>query len=776
MKMDRSWCWLLLALALALCPSALLAHDWSNWRGPEQNGVSREQGLPEKFSVDARGPESNVVWKAPYGCRATPIVMNGRVYINNQAGAKIEEQERVMCLDAKTGKKLWEQRFGVWHTDIVSVRLGWTTLVGDPATGNVYWHGTQGLLVCFDRDGKILWQKSLTEEYGRISGYGGRLTSPVIDGNLLIMGMLNFGWGEQAKGANRFFAMNKHNGKLIWWWESKHKPRSTYASYPVVAVINGQRVLLSGGGDGYLHALKVRTGEHLWSAPVSKGEINPAPVVDGSLVYVCHGSENEASNLKGAVLCFDAGKIKDGQPELVWHRYGLEVSYATPILHDGKLYVSNDIARLHCLDARTGKDLWRKPLAYGRNARGSPVWADGKIYVGAVDGSFCIIEPGKTKGKLLDEQFFPSPDGVTDVEVNGSPAVADGRVYFATEFETYCLGKASSKTTAAAIPALPPEDKKNEPVGIRIEPTDVALQPGEKMQFYVRVLDANGRILKLQEFGTWTIPAPPQPPLPPTIKTPPPPLQGTISRTGELTVAARAVDQAGIVQYKGKYGTATARVRVEPRLPYTQDFNKLDNGYAPASWVNTQGKFFTITLKDGNKVLASNTKVSSPLVARANAYISGPQLTNYTIEADAMGGEANGNLPDIGVIANRYRLVLWGNKQDLRIDAWDAMPRVAVGTAAEMKPNVWYRLKLKVQIEGKQAKLFGKCWPRDQQEPDWQLQFTDPNPNTSGSPALYRYATGHRDDNPGTAVFFDNVRVTPNDKSAATQEVQGAKK
>src|SRR5262249_33660315 len=156
--------------------------------------------------------------------RSTPVVQNGRVYIINKAGgegdteeSRLHLQERVMCLDADTGRTLWEHKFNVWHTDIVAVRLGWTNMVGDPQTGNVYAHGTQGLLFCFDKDGKILWQHSLTEEYGRISGYGGRIASPVIDGDLLILSMLNASWGEQAIGGCRFVAFDKRTGQVVWW-------------------------------------------------------------------------------------------------------------------------------------------------------------------------------------------------------------------------------------------------------------------------------------------------------------------------------------------------------------------------------------------------------------------------------------------------------------------------------------------------------------------------------------------------------------------------------
>ncbi|MEM7312772.1 MAG: serine/threonine protein kinase, partial [Planctomycetota bacterium] len=118
--------------AFVMLPAAtLLANEWTNWRGPEKNGVSRETGLPS--DVD------DVLWmKKDVSCRSTPIVMNDKVYAVSRIGEGADEQERVVCMDAKTGDTIWEHRFGIFFTPIVSIRLGWTVPVGDPETGNVY--------------------------------------------------------------------------------------------------------------------------------------------------------------------------------------------------------------------------------------------------------------------------------------------------------------------------------------------------------------------------------------------------------------------------------------------------------------------------------------------------------------------------------------------------------------------------------------------------------------------------------------------------------------
>src|SRR5262249_56321801 len=104
-----------------------------------------------------------------------------------------------------------------------------------------------------------------TEEYGRVSGYGGRVTSAVVDEGLVILGLVNGSWGEQTIGGTRFVAFDKRTGQVVWWGSGGYRVTDTYYSTPVVAIIGGQRLVISGGGDGCVHAFKARTGEKVWS-------------------------------------------------------------------------------------------------------------------------------------------------------------------------------------------------------------------------------------------------------------------------------------------------------------------------------------------------------------------------------------------------------------------------------------------------------------------------------------------------------------------------------
>src|SRR5262249_32811116 len=156
----------------------------------------------------------------------------------------------------------------------------------------IYAHGTGGQLIAFDKDLKPLWQHSLTEEYGRVSGYGGRVVSPIVDEDKVIVGMANMSWGDFARGGTRFVPFDKKTGEVVWWGTTGLPVKDTYFSTPVVAVINGERLMITGGGDGGVHAFKVRTGEKVWSYVIAAGSINCTPIVDGTKVYIAHGEDN----------------------------------------------------------------------------------------------------------------------------------------------------------------------------------------------------------------------------------------------------------------------------------------------------------------------------------------------------------------------------------------------------------------------------------------------------------------------------------------------------
>src|SRR5260370_11192301 len=127
----------------------------------------------------------------------------------------------------------------------------------------------------------------------------------------------------------------------------------------------------------------------------------------------------------------------------------MRAEYASPAIHEGWVYVCDEGGMMYWLEATTGKQLWK--FKYGRVAKGSPIVADGKIYVAEVNSRFHILKPGPQRCQELHSQFFPDPTGQGAVELNGNPSAANGRVYFTTRDEIYCLGKPEHKGDAEAV-------------------------------------------------------------------------------------------------------------------------------------------------------------------------------------------------------------------------------------------------------------------------------------------------------------------------------------
>jgi outer membrane protein assembly factor BamB len=276
------------AFVLTLIALSALANDWPEARGPARDGTSPEKNLPTSWSPKGE----NLVWKAEHGGRSAPIVMNGRVFLFNSAGEGESMQERVICFDANTGKVLWERRFNVYSSDVPPRRIAWSSPAGDPATGNVYVFGACNDLTAISSDGKVIWTRSLTDEYGAWTTHGGRTVSPIIEGDLVIVSTITDGAADLSRRAHRYYAFDKRTGECVWISTPGGRPFDTTYSNPIVITVNGTRLMIAGAGDGSVNALKVNTGEPVWSFPVSKRGVNPGVAVKGTTAIIAHQEEN----------------------------------------------------------------------------------------------------------------------------------------------------------------------------------------------------------------------------------------------------------------------------------------------------------------------------------------------------------------------------------------------------------------------------------------------------------------------------------------------------
>jgi outer membrane protein assembly factor BamB len=727
----------LIATAVVLGLGAGAGHaDWPSWRGPHQNGAADDVGLVAKWSPAGPG----LIWHAALAGRSTPIVVGGRVCANGRVGSGIDRQESVACFDAGTGKKLWERTLDVYLTAIPFSRVGWGSLTADRETGNVYALGVGGLLFCFDPAGKVVWWRALTEELGLISGVGGRTHSPLVDEDRLIVSFVNAGWGEQGAPRHRTFAFDKRTGELRWVSTPGEAPQDTnIQTSPVVAEIGGRRLLIEGEADGWVHALAARTGEKVWSFHLSKGALNNTVAVHDGVVFATHGEENLDTGLQGRVVAIDATGSGDvTRTHELWRNDELAVTFASPVYHDGLLYVVDNAAALAALDAKTGKILWRHKI--GTIGKASPVWADGKLYVAEVNGRFDILKPSREGVEVLDEERLRVADGSRFAEIYGAPAVAYGRVYFAAESGLYCLGDRGRPWHAEPPPAAPAAVRApRAPDAARlleIVPAEVLVRPGETVRFRAAAFDEQGLPAAAPAPAAWALSG----------------LAGSLAPDGAFAADPGQRFQAGEVTLHAGGLTAKARVRVVPDLPWKEDFEALAAGSSPPGWVGGPGRFVV------KETAAGHVLAKAPVqrgLQRSNAYIGPPTLHDYTVEADLLGGQSGTARPDMGLVASGYILDLMGASQRLQLRAWDTELRLMEQVDYKWEPNVWYTMKLEAGVTGDTGVIRGKVWRRGEPEPAaWTVTAHDPRPVRHGSPGLYGYSAAEID--------FDNLSVTPN--------------
>ncbi len=471
--------------------------DWAHWRGPHQNGVSDEVGLIDGFDPKG-GQDSNVLWKSEQAAGiSTPIVMGNRLFtIVREASGTPSEAEKVICLDAKTGQELWQNVYNVFLSDVPAERIGWSHVTGDPESNHVFALGACCLLQCIDAEnGKTVWARSLSEEFGMLSTYGGRTNTPVVFENLVIISGVTTGWDETARPAHRFFAFDKANGELVWLASTQPLPEDTTYSTPIFTVINGQQVMIAGSGDGNVYGFQPRTGKILWKEPLSRRGVNTSVAFDDSgAIYATHGEENPTGTLMGAVVRIDAtaASLESASAE-VWRTEELMVGKSSPLLVGNRIYVVEDSSRLHVLNAETG-ELVGQPMKLGTSMRGSLIYADGKIYACTGSGIFHVLRPTEDGVESVFKVRLPSGH-----EVGGSPIVSHGRIYLPTTGGLFCLGRADIEPKLADVKRTPSEERDVaddlKVAQLQLVPAEAIVAPATQLALKVYAFNSLGQRL-----------------------------------------------------------------------------------------------------------------------------------------------------------------------------------------------------------------------------------------------------------------------------------------
>jgi outer membrane protein assembly factor BamB len=721
---------------LAQSPRKVRAGDWPELRGPNRDGISVEKNLISSWKLNGE----NFLWRVAGGGRSTPIVMGNRVYVQNPSGRGPQLQERVMALDADSGKVVWEYKFNLFQSDVPSHRIAWASPAADPETGNIYALSGGAQVIALSPDGKLLWDRSFGEEFAAFTTHGGRTMSPVVEGDLVIVSAAVSNWGSAAGRAHRFIALNKRTGEVIYVSNPGGRPYDTAYAPPLVATINGMRLLVAGLGDGAVHAIKVQTGEKVWSFPAAKRAINTGVAVSGNTVFFSHGDENLEGVELGLVGALDGAQTGDLKTTK-WAVKGLEFGYSSPIVDGTRLYQIDNGSTLRAFDTATGKTMWSLPLGSAQKA--SPVLADGKLYVGTDGGVFFIVRPSADKGEVISRVELPNSTNSccgsegTPEQVLGNVAISRGRIFFMSSDAIYAIGARRATSPTGFALEEPAAGTPGPPTHLQVSPTELNLDPGQSVTLKARLFDAQGRFIREETGATWALKG----------------LEGTVAN-GVVTLANKPIQQAGVIIASAAGLSGEARARVAHPLPWTEDFNSYADGAIPPGWSNTVAGRLVVATLDGQKVLQKEPL--DTIFQRGRTFIGPPTWSNYTFQADVRSNERRRQMADVGITAQRYSLVLYGTSQQLKIEPWEPETQRTVKTAFAWKPNAWYRLKLRVEnLPNGHVRAQGKAWAAGDPEPTgWAVEMLDPIGNRQGAPGLFINAP--------FGAYLDNFSLTKN--------------
>ena len=267
---------------------------------------------------------------------------------------------------------------------------------------------------------------------------------------------------------------------------------------------------------------------------------------------------------------------------------------------------------------------------------------------------------------------------------------------------------------------------------LQVVPAEVIATGGDTVEFRVRAYDENGRYLGARD-ATWSVDG----------------LAGAdISQSGVLATDERASNQAGTVTASVGELSAVAQVRAYAPLPWSENF---ESG-RPPHWIGGGGSLAVVDL-DGDQVFRKGPSRTG--IHRHATYLGPTDMSGYTVQADVRASQWRRRRPDVGLINSGYTMDVQGNRRKIQIQSWAAELRIREEVDFTWEAETWYRLKLRVDVDGDQGLVRGKVWPRDEPEPaEWTITAEDPMPNRNGSPGIIGYSP--------IDIYFDNVSVMEN--------------
>lgn len=416
----------------ALLASTVLAENWARFRGPNGQGISSETNLPVQWSTT-----ENIAWKAaiPGEGWSSPIVWGDRIFmtITLENGTKCH----VICVDAKSGKILWDKEVFEQFVRRKEGKNSHSTPTPTTDGEKVYATFGDGSVVALTFDGSIAWTNREVKFYSR-HGLG---SSPVLVDGLLVQCYDGSQPVEAAGNYPQVSDFERTGWQLPWdksflvgldtktgkrMWTGKRGMSRIAHVTPIVTKIDGRDQLISGAGDR-MQGFDPKTGELIWSIYQQGEGVTPSPVLGNGMLFASSGFEK--TTLRGIKLGGAKGDVTDSH--IAWEQKKGVPTQPSPLFVKPYLYTISDGGIASCYKPESGEIVWQERV--GGNFSASPVFADGRIYFLSEAAETTVIAPG-TEFKVLAKNKLEG-------KAQSSMAVSGGKLFIRTDKNLYRIGK-----------------------------------------------------------------------------------------------------------------------------------------------------------------------------------------------------------------------------------------------------------------------------------------------------------------------------------------------
>ncbi len=388
--------WSAIFSGLLLVASGLtIRADWPEFRGPWADGHVTAPGDTRLVGLPLHWSETeNLKWKTeiPYRGWSTPAIMGGQVWLTT---ATLDGHDFfALCVDAATGQIRFNEK--LFHCDKPEPLGNNVNAYATPSpvieSGRVYVHfGSYGTACLDTANAKVLWDRQDL----RCRHYRGPASSPILFENLLI---LTF----DGVDVQYLAALDKKGGQTVWKtdrsvaWNDENVPgqmardgdlRKAHST-PIVIHFEGQPQLLTPGAKA-AYGYDPKTGREIWRVRYLDWSASPRPLYRQGLAYFITGLNKKEL---WAVRVDGQGDVTD--THVAWKFDSMVAKTASPVLVDDLLYMVSDDGQVTCLEAATGKQVWRERI--GGNYASSPIFGDGRLYFFNQQGKATVLKPGRT--------------------------------------------------------------------------------------------------------------------------------------------------------------------------------------------------------------------------------------------------------------------------------------------------------------------------------------------------------------------------------------------